>query len=211
MKIPEICRNHLKNMENSFQVKKTARTTCSVNFKENEIDEINEKINAIAEKDGVVFSGFQALVLHLLNRNQTEIEAVKDENNQENTVILGENQVIINLLDPIKEEFDKNPEIEIENQILVLIEKANAQPKEVEVLKEVERPLAENEMILPVSAAEKVVLAEIISRRQRKYKFEVAPTTSDIVRQIVFSKPTLFNWHGEYYTGLEIEDFKKIN
>jgi hypothetical protein len=66
-------------------------------------------------------------------------------------------------------------------------------------------------MILPVSAAEKVVLAEIISRRQRKYKFEVAPTTSDIVRQIVFSKPTLFNWHGEYYTGLEIEDFKKIN
>jgi hypothetical protein len=151
------------------------------------------------------------LVLHLLNRNQTEIEAVKDENNQENTVILGENQVIINLLDPIKEEFDKNPEIEIENQILVLIEKANAQPKEVEVLKEVERPLAENEMILPVSAAEKVVLAEIISRRQRKYKFEVAPTTSDIVRQIVFSKPTLFNWHGEYYTGLEIEDFKKIN
>jgi hypothetical protein len=177
-------------MENTFQVKKTARTTCSVNLKENEIDEINKKINDISETDGVVFADFRAVFLHLINRKQVEIEVFKEEIIQENMVVLNENQVILTVA-------------EVEE----LTARANAQPQQVEV----ERPLNENEMILPISAAEKTVLSEISSRRQRKYNYDHSPTNAEIARQILFSRQSLFNWSGEYYTGLEIEDFKKLN
>lgn len=201
-----------------FQVEKRAN---AVNFNPAEIDRFNTQITELAVKYNTSFTSVKEVltfaITELLSAKQPEI-TIPEPVLPDNAVILGENDLVITQTESFKSAFDKFSVTEYDQDkpstpVLVLTDALNIamqEPKikEIEVEKEVEKPLTEHQVLLDLSAQEHLVLGEIARRRFQAGRVERLLEPSETIRKIVFSKAVLFNWAGEYWTGIEKSDFK---
>lgn len=70
---------------------------------------------------------------------------------------------------------------------------------------EVEKPLAPgpNDVYLQLEENHAMVLRTIAKNRATRLKMEIPITISQVVHEMIFNKGVLYNWHGEYWTGLK--------
>lgn len=84
-----------------------------------------------------------------------------------------------------------------------------APPVEVEKIVEVEKPLAENEVLVTMTLEQKKLLATIARWRYQSKIDQELLTPSDVMRKMTFNKGSLTNWHGEFETGISESRLKK--
>lgn len=138
---------------------------------------------------------------------QTKISA---ENNS-NSIELQENQRIVTIDENLQNEIDdfnldfmaSKLEPTLEETIESLLQEVRTEPEiiEKEITKEVKAPLKENEILIELSDDECLIVDAIAENRAKKLKNEPV-TRAEMVHQLALTKSTVFNWSGEFYTGL---------
>ncbi|MBI2258157.1 MAG: hypothetical protein HYU67_04570 [Flavobacteriia bacterium] len=198
------------------EILKHGKRSYALNFNQNEIDEINEKINHFNLKSERNFTNIKELFIALLDF-QLENKNISVENIVDNNDTIEQSSEIKS--DDLQEKLANEmnhfimiyPEMEGENIEIILksaLEKAsNPQVIEVEVEKivekEVEKADQENENILKVecSDVEKRILEIVATNRNQKGE-KPKRTIEQQLHDLAFAKSTLKNYGGGYYTGL---------
>jgi len=70
---------------------------------------------------------------------------------------------------------------------------------------EVDKPFTPgpNDVYLQLEENHAMVLRTIAKNRATRLKKEIPITISQVVHEMIFNKGVLYNWHGEYWTGLK--------
>lgn len=184
--------------QNMYQI-----TGAQVSFRisEKERDQLNEFCNHRQEMENTVFTNAKQVVLSLLSYcKQLENERDNSENNVDFTEY--ENKIA----DLELETATRLKEIEILQEQLSSLENEN---KSLQALnedafqKEMARSEREqNNLIIPCSPEQRQVLKGIAENRFKKGYSDKVDSPDEIVKQIVFREPYLYNHWGDYYTGL---------
>ena len=189
----------------------------SLTLNQNEIEEFNVLLEEYQTKKAENFLNikelFSSLLADAINENNIENNEVETLKTLENNIILEENQVIITISDSQKldiEAFNEFHLLEHEQTIENTLKKAIdlameiKEPVEVEkeLIKEVQKPLSENEILIELSDDE-IMIVEAISQNRAKALKNEAVSRSEMVHQLALAQSTVFNWSGSFYTGLK--------
>lgn len=194
------------------------RGGLTVNIHRDELDEINKKLQTIQDFHGInPGTGrelFMSMIAVLENQALSGIAPAAKTDEQ---VPLPENMVTLAdlesaLFERTKELSDecnaKTQEIEALKDQLRVFEDMEV-PETVEIVKYRERELSEYELLMGFSEKQMYVLKLIASNRAKRLRLRQPEDLDEIVRQMVFNRGALFNWHEEYYTGLLKKDIIK--
>ena len=193
--------------------------TASARFTPSEKTVVNQRIQAFQEKKGIVFSSFKELLLTLLtdalNTENAEIKEIEKPVPDGFHLFSTENKVVFEaMLDELNNYAANNgfqEETPIVDVLKTAIEKAEIEPQTIEVEKEVvktvEKQLENNEILLTLTdegnkTIEKklILLNEIAKRRNRKFGGVPEPVEV-LCEKLIFNDGTIFNLHGEFFTG----------
>lgn len=176
--------------------------TASLSVSQADKIAINAKLTQFQQIIGQEFDSFKTLFSELLDN------AIENVHFNENGVTHADNEVIVQLQDNevermnflhlLSENVGNTNGITVEN-ICTLIENSK---KTVEIEKTVERPLAENEVILSFNEKELMILNKIRSNRFAKRKVAQEETLQDLTHKMILNDNVVFNLGGEFYTGL---------
>ena len=183
----------------SFKITKRPNT-ANIDLKHH--DEINAKIEQFYQKSGIQVDNFGQLFQALLNysvtsENQTGIPALKD-----GEVITTQSH--IDDLELICKE--KSEEINnLNSTVETLQSEVTTKSDELKTLTE-NTPSLENVLLVPCTPDQIEVLAGIgLNRLNDKGYSEVdgiPDSPADVIKQLAFREPYLYNHWGNYYTGL---------
>jgi hypothetical protein len=93
----------------------------------------------------------------------------------------------------------KTDEIEALKSALSLYENMEI-PETIEIEKTI--PLGENDVLLNLEENQMLVILEIAKNRARKLRLSEVPEMQQVIKEMVFNRGALYNWHEEYWTGL---------
>ncbi len=137
----------------------------------------------------------------------SELQTKISSENNSNSVVLDENEVIFELNPEISAKIDEFNKATNSNEVMLEIVMSNAidlalieKPAEI-IEKEVPKKLSENEILIELSDDECLIVDAIAENRAKKLKNEPV-TRSEMVHKLALTKSTVFNWSGAFYTGL---------
>lgn len=210
-----------------FQLEKRVN---SITVNDAEREEFNELLVQAQELTGVIHTSIKDSYKHLLveliarcrqTESTVQSEAKKTEEaestvqSNESTVNSDEIEKLVSertqqLSNECTEKSETIERLENENdllaqQILTLNDALETAVGDQEVIEiEVEKPFTPgpNDVYLPLDDNHAVVLRTIAENRAKRLKIE-PKSISEIVKEIVFNRAILYNWHGEYWTGLK--------
>lgn len=211
-------------------------TSTQVSFRVNEIEKtaINESMATIQTENETTFGNAKDYVLSLItkiNRLESEVETLKTA-----TVSIPEivetvetetktNRFQVDFSDNIEvqkqlQRIIENESLPIESNVetvvctaltkaLTAAESQTIEVVEVEVEKLVTAELPAHSVLLKISESQNYILKTVAERRfQRAFDSELQ-TVEQTAISMLFNKSALFNWGGEFATGLQLSDFKK--
>lgn len=155
---------------------------------------VSNALQQIQTENAKTFVDFREFILFLIDEysEKTAVNSVfateRDELLQKLNTVTLENE---SLQDQLSLEKSKEPQI---------IEK--------EIEKIVERNLTNEELLLKFNETQMFVIAKIHEYRNKNFNKQPGEMC-DTVKELIFNKANLFNWGGEYATGLKMGDFKK--
>lgn len=180
----------------SFVINKRPNT-ANIDLKNH--DEVNEKIKLFYKKSGTTADNFVQLFHSLLNY------AVTSEN-PSGVLILQENEVVVtqDFIDGLQLEIK-----ELTESVNNLKNEVSSKDEQITDLfqKDLTKSEAlENVLLVPVTPEQKDVLTGIGINRLRDKGYSLIPDTpdsaADIIKQIAFREPYLYNHWMDFYTGL---------
>lgn len=208
--------------------------TVSFRVNDSERQQLNDIAITLQTNENQTFTNGKQLVFALLSHcNQLQTELNTNVNTEDSTIPENEIQETIEN-NEFTNESDLNTEnkaIEFKQQLIAaigyeeipsdeqlysdLLEIINMEPdpnelpvKEIEVIKEVEKPLGENEILVDLTANQHELLQKIARWRGQTKRDEQTLPISKLIKMMVFNEGTLTNDHGYFETGLSS---KKIN
>jgi len=146
-----------------------------------------------------------------LEAEQTTTESVQ-ETEQESDSTEFENQTMQQyqkLIELIGYETEPT-ELQLFNDLIDII----SQPQEPETIEknvEIERELAKNEFLLQLEEPQATLLEKIARWRYQTKRDPQRLQIPQLIRRMIFNKGTLFNWHGEFDTGISEKRLKQKN
>jgi len=175
--------------------------TVSFRVSEDEKEILNELANTLQTDENTVYSNSKQLVFGLITKLNTDVNNVSD------SVINDELQTLIDECHNVigYDEIKTLPEIlrDLLEIISTPLEPAPTVEIEKEVIKEVEKPLGENDILVQLEPLQKEVL-EKIARFRVRYKLDDERTPLDVlIKRMIFNTGTLKNDHGAFVTGIK--------
>lgn len=192
------------------------RGGLTVNIHRDELDEINKKLQTIQDFHGInpgtgrdlFMSMLSVLEKQALSGDAPIAKTDEQAPSLENMVTLADlESALFERTKDLSDECNaKTQEIEVLKDQLKVYENMEV-PETIELYKD--RELTENELLLELSEKQTYVLKLIASNRAKRLRLHQAEALDEIVKQMVFNRGALFNWHEEYYTGLSKKDTVK--
>jgi uncharacterized membrane protein len=191
----------------------TKRYCCSINFRAEEIPEINQLLAECQEKSGIEFQDTKQLFLHMLRGYTGQITfqgefplSPEPQPLPENTVILGEDDAVILMSNEFKTavadfaEFSAMPaDIPLTTLLISSLKSAIEVP---EPAAPTEIALGPNEVLFQLNEKEAELVDYIIEARHVKFPQEAKHTRTTMCHDLSFNQNTLLNMGGAFYTGL---------
>lgn len=188
--------------------------TASISTNEEEKQVFNERLQAIQEKKGIVFTSFKDVFTHLQTMVLQDPEpqlaqgevAVEKETLDKLAV---NSQKLAQILSTLENypKTDGLQDLEGVDLVLKIIENSLQTPQKLEPEQiEVERPLQEHEILLQLSdkrypKEKKLQLLEIIQKNRSK-KLKTSEEMGEMIENMIFNDNIVFNLGGEFYTGI---------
>lgn len=192
------------------------RGGLTVNINRDELDEINKKLQTIQDFHGINPGTARELFMSMLSVLEKQAlsgiapAAKTDEQAPSHENMVHSDEIDNLVFERTKELSDecnaKTQEIEVLKDQLKVYENMEV-PETIELYKD--RELTENELLLELSEKQTYVLKLIASNRAKRLRLQQPEALDEIVKQMVFNRGALFNWHEEYYTGLSKKDTVK--
>lgn len=200
-----------------------------ISFRISENDK--EVLQSLADKLQIdnqeTFKNARDIVFAIIEELQT-LSAIREE--QENKIATLENRATSLLAELQKIDAEKEDKEALQNEFQPLFDEAReligydeavenstilkdlivmintpqkpAPPVEVEVIKEVEKPLSADEILLKLSSKQIEVLEYISEWRHRKGLDKTKQTNAEIIKAMTFHRGALLNYSDEYRTGI---------
>lgn len=175
------------------------KPTFSVRLKDDDRDVVNELLQHIQEKEDKTYTFAKDVFMDVIEKAQTSLQPV-------NTTDPTDHPQLQDLIEIYRENFDIPKETSVTQVLIEALTRANEPPKEaptVEIEKEVERKLSDNEILLNVNTDQMKVINKITSNRNKKLPEDKKEEVSDTIKNMVFNRANINNWHGAFYTGFD--------
>lgn len=217
-------------MDNIFQFENRSN---SLSIADGIREEINQKVRAFQEKIDVSATNptelFKLLLDYAVNQDNNEVipPAPIEENGKQDDIHIDfaqvtdsnqvENKEHISedykrkLIDEIGYEQEPTDEILFTDLLEIIttpIEVPKIEAEYKEVIKEVERELSENEILIDLKPKQHEILKKIARWRSHTKIDDATLPTGDIIKRMVFNHGTLLNEHGYFETGLNAKRAK---
>lgn len=207
------------------------RALLSIALNDAEIEEMNELLVQAQELTGTLHTSikdsYKQLLTTVISQCKQMIDTVKTEAANETDVV----STVQTADDTVKTEDFENAlwertkeltdEITVKtHEIETLKLDSTVKTNEIEALKsqlaiyeemeipdtvEIDKPFTpgENDVFIPLDDNHATILRTISQNRAKKLRLDQPQPISQIVKEIVFRKETLYNWGGGYWTGLK--------
>jgi hypothetical protein len=206
-----------------IELNNQGRAAITVNIHKSEIEQINERLATIQSFHRLDASTGRELFMSMiailekqaLSGISPEATAPAPAASSENMIEMAEfESALFERTKELSEKFDalletsikfeaentaKTDEIESLKSTLSLYENMEI-PETIEVEKTI--PLGDNDVLLNLEKNQVLVIREIAKNRARKLRLAEVPAIDQIIKEMVFNRGALFNWHEEYWTGL---------
>lgn len=171
--------------------------SISVRLNEEDRNNVNEFLQAIQNSENIQYSHAKDMFLDVIDRLQN----TKDSVNTNNPF---ENEHVLSLLEIYRENNDLPRDTDVTQLLMSALTQVNEPLPEaptVEVIKEVEKEIGENEVLIQFTPEQKSVIDKITSNRNEKLPEDKQETPSLMIKKMVLNKSNVYNWHGNFYTG----------
>lgn len=208
-------------------------TSTQVSFRVNEIEKtaINESMAALQTENETTFGNAKEYVLGLItkcNRLESELETLKtkpvsipetvetaetDTKPNRFQVDFTDNIEVQKQLSKIIENESLPLESDLETVVSIALTKALTEPEptiiEKIVTETVPTEIPDGAILLNISPTQNYIIETVAERRFERSIDSELKTVEQTAISMLFNKSTLFNWGGEFATGLQLSDFKK--
>jgi len=205
------------------QLNNQGRAAITINIQKHEFEEINQRLATIqgfhpidaATGRELFMSMITILEKQALSGISPEATAPAPAASSENMIEMAEFESALfektkelsdecNALSEAKTKLEventaKTDEIEALKSALSLYENMEI-PETIEIEKTI--PLGENDVLLNLEENQMLVILEIAKNRARKLRLSEVPEMQQVIKEMVFNRGALYNWHEEYWTGL---------
>lgn len=184
--------------------------TVSFRVNDAERDQFNQIAAQLQESENEVYANgnhvFFALLRHCRQLENSSLENKfhipdSDLEKERETAVNRVNEIRTQLITAVNE--DDN--VTDDELITLVINKINKEPETktetVTEIKEVEKQLSDNQILIEVTDRKLEILQEIAKRRAKKYRLEQLESLPVLAEKMIFNDGTVFNLSGELYTG----------
>lgn len=200
-------------MEFSFYQITGNQITFRVNEEEKEL--FNQFAISRQTQENKEFTSAKQIILDLLSLVNNQNNSVTNENKTENVELSEENKEVLSIKEQLIESIGYT-DIPTEKQLLTdlldiintPLEPAPTVEIEKEVIKEVERKLGVNEILVNLSTPQRELLETIARWRLMQKKDSVRLSLEKLIKRMVFNAGTLSNYHGEFETGIPLHKLR---
>lgn len=192
------------------------KRVSSLTYNDEAREAVNLELQKLQEKLGIEFTSVKHLFEHMLSlANSTEAPAKVEETTElpaENMLLLPdteETKAFTTNMNQLRLNTDALAEDSNMFEVLdFAVKVALFPPEPIETTLEIEKELTDSQYIITLTdqpkapiEKKKILIDEIAKRRQSKYKFLTIESHSELMEKMIFNEGTIFNLHGEFYTG----------
>lgn len=185
-------------------------TQISFRVNNEERTELNQIANDLQTENNVVFNNAKELTFAIIDKmKQGKAEAPRPEAEVVEVMPVSLQEKFAEIKASVFEG-ENLSEIEMLNTLLSIVNTPTpAVEIEKEVIKEVERPISENEVLVNILPAQKQILQRIAEWRFSRRKDAQKLTEGDVMRKMVFNMATLTDYGEMFPTGISEREFKQ--
>lgn len=177
--------------------------TITLSYSIPELEEVNSLLVEFQEQNGSDFETMKGMFLDILRKSVERKIHIPDSalEKERETAVDRVNEIRTQLITAVNE--DDN--VTDDELITLVINKINKEPETktetVTEIKEVEKQLSDNQILIEVGDRKLEILQEISKRRAKKYRLEQLESLPVLAEKMIFNDGTVFNLSGEFYTG----------
>jgi hypothetical protein len=184
--------------------------TVSFRVNDAERDQFNQIAAQLQESENEVYANGNHVFFALLRHcRQLENSSLENKFHIPDSALEKERETAVNRVNEIRTQLitavNEDDNVTDDELITLVINKINKEPETktetVTEIKEVEKQLAENQIVIEVTERKLEILQEIAKRRAKKYRLEQLESLPVLAEKMIFNDGTVFNLSGELYTG----------
>lgn len=184
--------------------------TVSFRVNDAERDQFNQIAAQLQESENEVYANGNHVFFALLRYcRQLENSSLENKYHIPDSALEKERETAVNRVNEIRTQLitavNEDDNVTDNELITLVINKINKKPETktetVTEIKEVEKQLSDNQILIEVTDRKLEILQEISKRRAKKYRLEQLESLPVLAEKMIFNDGTVFNLSGEFYTG----------
>lgn len=184
--------------------------TVSFRVNDAERDQFNQIAAQLQESENEVYANGNHVFFALLRYcRQLENSSLENKCHIPDSALEKERETAVNRVNEIRTQLitavNEDDNVTDDELITLVINKINKEPETktetVTEIKEVEKQLSDNQILIEVTDRKLEILQEIAKRRAKKYRLEKSESLPVLAEKMIFNDGTVFNLSGEFYTG----------
>lgn len=175
------------------------KPTFSVRLNEDEQNVVNEVLQHIQSKEEKTYTFAKDVFMDVIEKAQSSLQPVETNDPLDNPHLS-------KLMDIYRENFDIPADtggLQLLVDALTRVNEPLPEAPTVEVEKEVERKLSENEVLISFTPDQFSVIKTISDNRNKRLEESMQETPGLTIKKMALNKANVYNWHGNFFTGLK--------